>query len=93
MSLIVTNITALFDLYHFILSSDQSCHEDLRYRVEMTVLSIMGEVTTIQLLPSLLLLWKLKNGMEPLIATILGIDSLLNICENLQEISVNEICY
>lgn len=50
----------------------------------------MSEVTSIQLLPSLLLQWKLKNGMEPLLATILGMDSLLNICEILQEVSLNE---
>ena len=90
MSIIVANITVLFEIYHFILSSEQSQYSDIRYRIEMTVLSIMGEVTSIQLLPSLLLLWKLKNGMEPLIATIRGMDSLLNICEILQEVSLNE---
>ena len=55
----------------------------------MTVLAIVGEVSILQLLPSLVLLWKLKNGMQPLMSAILGIDSLLNICEYLHEVGIH----
>ena len=83
---IITNITTLFDLYHFLLSTPNPSYRDAKYKAEMTVLSIVGEVSILQLLPSFVLLWKLKKGMEPLIAAILGIDSLLNICEHLHEV-------
>ena len=86
MALIVDNITCLFDLYFFLLSSSDPQWKELKYKAEMTVLSIIGEVSAIQLLPSLLLLWKVRNGMRPLVATVLGIDSLLNICETLKEV-------
>ena len=83
MALIVNNIACLFDVYFYLLSSTDPQWKELRYKAEMTVLSIIG---AIQLLPSLLLLWKVKNGMQPLVATVLGIDSLLNICETLKEV-------
>lgn len=86
MALIVSNITCLLDVYFYLLSSTDPQWKELRYKAEMTVLSIIGEVSAIQLLPSLLLLWKVKNGMQPLVATVLGIDSLLNICETLKEV-------
>lgn len=85
-ALIVSNITCLFDVYFYLLSSTDPQWKELRYKAEMTVLSIIGEVSAIQLLPSLLLLWKVKNGIQPLVATVLGIDSLLNICETLKEV-------
>ena len=90
MSIIVTNISTLLEISHFILSSEQSQYSDIRYKIEITVLSIMSEVTSIQLLPSLLLLLKLKYGFDPLLASSLGMDSLLNFCEFLQEVSLIE---
>ena len=86
----MNNITCLFDLYYYLLSSSDPQLKDLKYKAEMAVLSIIGEVSAIQLLPSLLLLWKMKNGMQPLVATVLGIDSLLNICETLKEVRCGE---
>ena len=55
-ALIVNNITCLFDVYFYLLSSTDPQWKELRYKAEMTVLSIIGEVSAIQLLPSLLLL-------------------------------------
>lgn len=79
----IQNICSLFDIYHFILTSETD--STLQYKGEIVVNSIFAQLSTIQLLPDILVQWKAKDGIPTLFALIKGIDSLLQICQNMKE--------
>ena len=79
----VQNVCALFDLYYSILTQSQD--DAAKYKAEIVVNAVFGQLSTIQLLPDILVQWKAKDGIDALFALIIGIDSLLRICGNMKE--------
>ena len=79
----IRNICTLFDIYHFLLTQEQDAA--LRYKGEIVVNAVFAQLSTIQLLPDVLVQWKTKDGLPTLFALIAGIDSLLRICQNMKE--------
>ena len=79
----VQNVCALLDPYYSILTQSQD--DAAKYKAEIVVNAVFGQLSTIQLLPDILVQWKAKDGIDALFALIIGIDSLLRICGNMKE--------
>lgn len=61
---VIDNVTVLFDFYHHFLNQNDPETSSFKYKTEMVVNSILGQMSYMRLLPDLLILYVESNRFE-----------------------------